>query len=263
MQASEELILFTVSVLPVFLIGSYIYKKDKNKEPTKLLMKLFLGGIGACLLVVFLNLFLYLIFPIMSIEESKLNFIQLFFKVFVGIAFIEELSKWIFAYNISYNDNEFDEFYDAIVYCTFVALGFACFENLFYVYQKGLGTGVLRALFAVPGHACDGVLMGYYLGLAKENELKGNNGLKMQSLLLSILIPTATHGFYDYCLFAGKPLFALLFIIFVICVYIMVIKRVNKVTLVNKKIRFKDNFCPNCGRKVESDFCPNCGHKND
>lgn len=36
------MMLFVVAALPIFLLGLYIYKKDKNKEPTKLLVKLFL-----------------------------------------------------------------------------------------------------------------------------------------------------------------------------------------------------------------------------
>ena len=54
-------ILLIIAILPIFLIGSYVYKKDKNKEPTRLLIKLFLGGIASCFLVLFISLSLIIL----------------------------------------------------------------------------------------------------------------------------------------------------------------------------------------------------------
>ncbi len=45
--------------------------------------------------------------------------------------------------------------------------------------------------------------------------------------------------------------------------YVYVIKKVKKVSSIEGKIKYKDNYCPNCGHKVESNFCPVCGRKND
>ena len=59
-----------------------------------------------------------------------------------------------------------------IVYASFVALGFACFENILYVSDSGIVTGLIRAVTAVPGHVCDGILMGSYLALAKLLNIK-------------------------------------------------------------------------------------------
>ena len=178
MGASKELLLFIVSILPVILIGVYIYKKDQQKESAKLLTKLFLGGIGSCLLVLIISLIMEMIFPIMGSEPEELNLIELIIYVFIGIALVEEFCKWIMVYLISYHDDDFDELYDAILYSMFVALGFACFENLAYVSQTGIGTGILRALLAVPGHACDGMLMGYFLGLSKIDAINNRNKTK-------------------------------------------------------------------------------------
>lgn len=263
MSTISELLLFIISVFPVAIIGSYIYKKDNNKESSKLLLKLFIGGFSACLLVMIISLLLNLLIPGFSIDESKSNLVKLFFKVFFGIAFVEEFSKWIMVYKLSYNDGEFDELYDAIIYCTFVALGFACFENLFYVYQNGIGTGIARAFLAVPGHACDGIFMGYYLGLSKINDLNGENNRKNKYLILSILVPSIFHGIYDYCLLTDNLLFVIVFLIFVICLFVYGIKKIKMVSSINRKMKYKDNFCPNCGRAIDSNFCPGCGRKND
>ena len=116
---------------------------------------------------------------------------------------------------------------------------------------------------AVPGHACDGMLMGYYLGLSKMSSLHNKNNLKITYLILSLLVPTITHGIYDYCLYTGKLLFLIIFIVFVISFYIYAIKKIKKVSSLNRKMKYSDNYCPNCGRVVESNYCPVCGRKNE
>lgn len=256
-------ILLFISILPVALIGNYIYKKDKNKEPTNLLIKLFFAGVLSVILVLILTWICELIFPIFNEETENLNLIQLFFYVFLGIALIEEFCKWIMVYKISYNSEEFDELYDMIIYSVFVALGFACIENIMYVFTGGITTGILRAIYAVPGHACDGVFMGYYLGLSKLCEHKKDLKLKKRYLILSLLVPVILHGIYDYCVFSNNALFVLCFYVFVVFLYIHSIKKIKKISSINRKMVYKNHFCPECGTKVESDYCPKCGRKNE
>ena len=236
-------ILLVVSVLPIFIIGSYIYKKDKEKESKKLLLKLFFGGIFSIIITLLLTSVLESIFPFFSIDYENLDLIELFISVFIGVALIEEFSKWIMAYQISYKHEDFDELYDMILYATFVALGFACLENIMYVFQYGMFVAVIRAILAVPGHVCDGVFMGYYLGLSKIGEVNNRKDLKTKNLILSILIPTITHGIYDYCLFTQNLLFFGLFIVFIIGMYIYVIKKIKKISSLNVKFIKKNKYC--------------------
>ena len=251
-----------VAVLPVILIGLYIYKKDKLKESSNLLFKLFMGGVWSCFPAVAIGTtvdsFLHL--P----DTDQMNFIQLFFYVFIVIALVEEISKWFFVYKISYNHNEFDSLYDMIVYASFVALGFACFENILYVSSSGIVTGLLRAVSAVPGHVCDGILMGSYLSLAKVNQLNGNMELSKKYKILSILIPTITHGIYDYCLFLKNPLFLFIFLVFVVNLFIICIKKVKNISNNNYKFFRKNTYCVNCGNMINgSKFCTRCGKENN
>ena len=259
----ESIILFIISALPVFLLGIYIYKHDKNKEPSKLLIKLFVSGISSCFLVLFVSLILGGLFPIFVADTTKLNLFELAIYVFIGIALVEEVCKWIMSYFIAFNNNEFEEAYDMIVYCTFVALGFAFFENLLYVIEGGIGVGILRALLAVPGHACDGVFMGYYLGLTKISSLNGRADLKKKNLIFSILVPTFIHGIYDYCLFTGNWVFIIFLFAFVIYVYIHSVKKIKRVASIERKMKYKDNYCTNCGLIVNSNYCTKCGKKHD
>lgn len=256
------MILLIISILPIFLIGLFVYKKDKRKEPTALLVKLFFGGLGAIVLVIFISALME-IFPIFRAEPYELNLFELIINVFIGVALVEEFSKWLMVYKTTYNNEEFDEFYDMILYCAFVALGFACFENILYVLDGGIATGIARALLAVPGHVCDGVFMGYYLGLAKLNAINGRKGHEKKNIALSIIVPTITHGIYDYCLMSEQALLIIVFFVFVIAIDVIVIKRIKRIAAIDRKMKYKDNYCPQCGHIVNSNYCPQCGRENN
>lgn len=248
-----------IAILPIVLIGLFIYKNDKLKEPPELLFKLFLGGVASCFPAALLEICIALLFP----AESEMNFIQMFLYVFIAIALVEEVCKWFFVYKISYNHNEFDTLYDMIVYSAFVALGFACFENILYVSSSGLLTGVIRAISAVPGHVCDGIFMGSYLALSKLNYEKGNYKLSKKYKTLSLVIPIITHGIYDFCVFWDNPLFILIFIVFVITIFIICFRKVMEISRNNINFKYKNSYCTKCGIKVSSPYCPRCGNKNN
>ena len=255
----KDVLLLIISILPVIIIGTYIYKKDYNKEPLGILVKLFLGGIASVVIVLILTYILNTIFPSLSYERIvSSNAIKMFFKIFVGIALVEEGSKWIITYLISYNSKHFDEFFDIVLYCVFVALGFACIENILYVFQGGLTTGILRLFTAVPGHCFFGVLMGEYLGLAKINE--GNSKLKKKNMILSILLPALLHCVYDFFALLGGVYAMYLFFAILIFGYLISIDKIKYISKMGIK-RYSSNYCTNCGSKVEGNFCSHCGKR--
>ena len=75
----DAILLLFISVLPVFLIGLFIYTKDKNKEPTGLLVKLFFGGLGSCILTLILSIILNFFYPVFVTDESSMTLIDLLF----------------------------------------------------------------------------------------------------------------------------------------------------------------------------------------
>ncbi len=256
----KYLILLVLSILPIYLLGLYLYKKDKEKEPIKLLVKLFFGGFISCIMVLIISVGLNFL-PIFSEDIKDLNLFELIISVFVGVAFVEELCKWIIVYTFSYHHDEFDEFYDMIIYAAFVSLGFACFENVLYVFQGGISTAIIRAVLAVPGHVCDAIFMGYYLGLSKLADIVGNKGVKRKNILLSILVPMILHGIYDYCLMSNNYLFLLIFLVFIILMYVFSIKKIRHVSSLESKIIYKNKYCPECGTSIKEKYCPECGMK--
>lgn len=252
-------LLLVIAILPVLLLGSYIYKKDKNKEPKSLLVKLFTSGIISCFLVLLISTALTYIFPFLAKDQGTMNFLEFSFYIFIFIALIEESCKWLMSYHIGYKNKEFDEIYDIIVYAVFVALGFAAFENILYVFQIGsVQVGIMRGLLAIPGHVCDGIAMGYYLSLAKYHQTLGNKKETRSNKIKSILIPVLYHGIYDYCCLAGTNIILLVFIVFIIFLYTVSLKRVKELSMQEQKTQ-RNNYCPYCGTKVEGDYCTYCG----
>ena len=52
-EVAMNLLILFLSILPIYLIGLYYYKKDTIKEPKSLLKKLFFSGILAGIVVKF------------------------------------------------------------------------------------------------------------------------------------------------------------------------------------------------------------------
>ena len=83
------IILLFLSVLPVYLLGNYINKNDFDKEPKKLLFKLFVLGFASALLTIVISDVLHTIFPLLASSPTILDPIQLIPYTFLGIALVE------------------------------------------------------------------------------------------------------------------------------------------------------------------------------
>lgn len=83
----------------------------------------------------------------------------------------------------------------------------------------------MRAFTAVPFHAVNGVIMGYYLGLAKFTPENRKDYIKK-----ALLIPFLFHGFYDFCLMVGYGIFILIWIPFLIYLFRIGFKRMKKLS---------------------------------
>jgi RsiW-degrading membrane proteinase PrsW (M82 family) len=187
------MLLLGIAAAPVVLMLLWFYHKDKfQKEPLRMLFYAFLAGCVS-------------IFPAIIIEFTWQNqgFTQvgdnyyLAFYAFVVVAFSEEISKFVFLRRIL-NKPYVDEPYDGILYSVMVSMGFAFVENIFYVFEHGLGVGILRAFTAIPAHATFAAVMGYFLGKAKFN------GNFIGNTIFGILGAVLLHGFYDYFLFINN-----------------------------------------------------------
>lgn len=183
--------LLALALAPGVAIALYIYLKDKHeREPLGLLLMSFFYGV----LSIFVTLLVS--WPLEILTINKQDAAELFADAFFKVALVEEFSKFIFIRFILFRNKNFNEPFDGIVYAVMVGMGFATLENIVYVYQYGMATGILRMFTAVPAHACFAVLMGYFIGLAKFNKQKN-----LYFTLLALIAATVFHGLYDYFLF--------------------------------------------------------------
>lgn len=208
---------FLLSLAPVFIIAGYIYFRDKyEREPISLLLKsLFLG--------VIITLPVILMESVLSLfgfgDSSVLN---AFYNGFVVAGFTEELWKLAAVYLLVWRSPEFNERFDGIVYAVFVSMGFAGVENVLYVLDGGASVAMSRAITAVPAHALFGVMMGYYLAIAKFSPEE-----RRENLWKALFVPVLFHGFYDFILMTGYNWLLFVFVPFVIYLWITGFRRMK------------------------------------
>ncbi len=200
------LLLLVIAVAPCLFLFWYFFHRDKYEpEPKKYLIGIYFLG---ALMVIPAFLMEILLAPIFNVISHRI--LSAFLMAFVLIAPTEELLKFLVVKLWIYKNVEFDEVMDGIVYCVSSSLGFATIENIFYVFEYGMGTGVLRAFLSVPGHTFFGALMGYYIGRAKLDKLR-----EKKLIFLGILFAILTHGLFNFLLFT-KTVLAFLVIVVVI-----------------------------------------------
>jgi RsiW-degrading membrane proteinase PrsW (M82 family) len=183
-----------LAIAPGLAIILYIYYKDTyDKEPKKYLLISFLLGALSIIPAFILETAGKFIFGEIS-SYSTVQF-EAFFA-FIIIACSEEGCKFIMVRLYAYPKKVFDESFDGIIYSVMVSMGFATIENIGYVNRNGIDTAIMRMFLTVPAHAAFGIIMGYYIGLAKFNKEKSVCYFS-KGLVLAIFF----HGAFDFFLF--------------------------------------------------------------
>jgi len=221
--------LVELAVIPGMLIMWYVYKKDGiEKEPTKLLVKLFIMGALSIVPAIILEyLGEYILYGTID-EEVQATWVELFIDNFFVIALAEEYCKYRMLKWGSWKNKAFDYRFDAIVYAVVTGMGFAVLENIFYVVENGFANGIIRALVSVPGHAAFAICMGIYYGEAKYCEAREDKRGKKKNLRLAVFMPLLMHGFFDFCLSTDSDLLLVVFFVYIICVDIVCFKKIKK-----------------------------------
>jgi len=195
------LILLALAIAPGLAIAIFIYERDKlDREPFHLLIKSFFLGMVS----IFPAIFIELGVQMMGIAPVKDN-VTLTGIYAITVGFVEEICKYGVLIWFAYPRKEFDEPFDGITYAVMIAMGFATFENVAYVVDEGLRNGMMkgvnvgfwRMISAIPAHASFGILMGYFVGMAKFKHQDSVSPLKIAGLSTAIFF----HAAYDFCLF--------------------------------------------------------------
>ncbi|MBD3246228.1 MAG: PrsW family intramembrane metalloprotease [Candidatus Omnitrophica bacterium] len=197
-------LVLAVALAPALALILYFYSRDRyEKEPLRALARSYGLGILIAFPAVVLERFLSVLPGLVP-----LVFLRPAVEAFVVVALVEEGLKYSAFSAYVFRHPDFDEPYDGILYAVMISLGFASLENVGYVLSAytrfgmpGLAQiGLLRAFTAVPAHAFFGVLMGYYLGLARfVNDSRRAKTLRIRGLIMAVV----AHGLYNWFLFAN------------------------------------------------------------
>lgn len=206
-------ILIAAAVIPAFILLVRIYRLDRlEKEPVNLLLALvILGVISTALASLSEQLGDFVLSYFLPEKHPAYPFL-LYFGV---VAFSEEGFKYLLLKNRTWRSPHFNCQFDGVVYAAFVSLGFALWENIGYVLHYGLATALARAVTAIPGHACFGVFMGVWYGIAKRQELAGDEPASRRSRCFAVWMPALLHGLYNYIATQQTEGLSLLFVAFV------------------------------------------------
>ena len=218
-------ILILAAVIPAVFLMIKVYRADRmEKESVYLLRQLVIAGILSTIIALIEEKIGEWILSCFVPENTLLYQIILYFVI---VAIAEESSKYFFLKKRTWNNPEFNCQYDGVVYAVFVSLGFALWENINYVLSYGFSTAIVRAITAIPGHACFGVFMGVFYGLAR----KQHNRVKMFSSkifrIFSIVLPVLLHGSYDFIASMENTMGGLYFVAFVIILFALSFGLVN------------------------------------
>ena len=223
-------LLIAAAAIPAVFLMIKVYRSDRlEKESPYLIKKLIWAGLFSVLLALVEETVLSFILGLFVPVESPLYNIIMFFVI---VAFSEETSKYLFMYRKTWRNPEFNCQYDGVVYAVITSLSFALFENITYVVSYGLGTALIRAVTAIPGHASFGVFMGVFYGIAKRCDYRGNKSGASFFKCMAILVPALLHGAYDYIATmeaeSGDWSFLVFIIIMFIISYILIGKQAKK-----------------------------------
>lgn len=186
-----------LGILPSFIWLAYYLRKDTHPESTPMILKIFLWGMLIALPAVFIELGVLETFKQLKIPELA----TVFLNVFIGVALVEEMLKYLIIREKVLNHHEFDEPTDAAIYMIIAALGFAAIENILILFQlgptflfgKALEISIFRFWGATLLHALASGLIGYFLALsimAKQN--------KSKMLIFGLTVGVLLHGLYNF-----------------------------------------------------------------
>ncbi|MBM3250852.1 MAG: PrsW family intramembrane metalloprotease [Candidatus Nealsonbacteria bacterium] len=188
-------------IAPSIIWLLFYLRKDAHPEPNKMVLKIFFWGILATLPTLIMELGLS---ETLSRLNIPLTFI-LILKLFIGVALVEEIIKYLVVRDKVLKDPEFDEPVDAMIYMIIAALGFAALENILVlipgkdvilfsqIFKQTITISFLRFVGATFLHALSSGLVGYFLALSFfETKKRG------QLIISGLIIATILHGLFNF-----------------------------------------------------------------
>lgn len=197
-----------LGILPSIIWLLFYLRKDAHPESNSQIIKIFLYGMLITIPVILIEVgFSKGLNKLMFIPLPPLLF--LFLKFFVGVAFIEEIGKYLVVKWGEFKNPELDEPVDVMLYMIIAGLGFVAVENIFLTFSSlkspSLVLSILigRFISATFLHALTSGSFGYFLALSFLKTKIKKRLFFLSGLLLAVLL----HGFYNYAIIEIKPLY--------------------------------------------------------
>ncbi len=285
--------MFNLIAIPALIIAPaafllyYFWIRDRwEKEPWSVIWVLFGLGCFSVIPAAIIEL------VIMGFDDTIRSVGHAFWVSFLGVALVEEGVKLFTVYVFTHRSKHFREEYDGIIYAVAVGIGFAFLENILYVGMaliegSGFGTAIARAFTAVPAHALDGVVLGYFVG---RSQFMKNPMDRFKTNMLGLLVAVLFHGLYDFFIFVLQAIpeslagWCIVGIFWTLLVQWGTAHRMIRLAQeedarrwnsgeIEPRIPFRVHagpepiaatdrkFCRQCGAKIapNATYCPNCG----
>lgn len=189
--------LVLLALLPSFIWLFFYLRKDTHPESNWMVLKIFFYGMLAAFPAALIEMGIFEVFDRLSFPTFLIGVLN----IFVGVALVEELIKYLVVKEKALNNPEFDEPLDAMLYMIIAALGFAALENILillptapnFLVKEALMISGLRFVGATFLHALASGLVGYFLALSFFETKKR---IKLLSAGLGIAI--VLHGLYNF-----------------------------------------------------------------
>ena len=184
-------------LVPSIVWLAYYLRKDAHPEPNSVIRRVFLWGMLATLPAIALELILRSLFSFLPFSEGVI----LILYIFLGVALVEELFKFLVVRFAVYKDKALDEPVDVMLYMIIAALGFAAFENILILFGLGASSPIssivaltlVRLVGATFLHALASGTFGYFLAHSFLNPKK-----KYWYMAAGLLVAALLHGLFNF-----------------------------------------------------------------
>jgi RsiW-degrading membrane proteinase PrsW (M82 family) len=184
--------------MPSFIWLLFFLKKDSHPESNLMVIRIFFWGMIAALPAALIEMGLFekiVLFPL------PIPLLQIIY-IFLGIALIEEVAKYLVVRKKVMRNQEMDEPVDLMLYMIISALGFAALENLIVLLPIAnpflLTETIVLSFFRFTGatflHALCSGMIGYFMAIS----IPERKNRRAKILIFGIMSAILLHGLYDF-----------------------------------------------------------------
>jgi RsiW-degrading membrane proteinase PrsW (M82 family) len=156
------------------------------------------------------------------------NILLIIFFYFLVVSVTEETGKLAVTYFTAYRHVAFNEQIDGIIYAAASGLGFATFENIFFILDQGPYILLLRGPISTLGHVLFSAMWGAALGLAKFDRVRAT---ATRRIFTGLVLAIVTHAIFDLIITLGLKIadwVSLFSIVFLGLMYLFVSRQISR-----------------------------------